>query len=534
MDDDLLRDFFDELAALRAFLARRPRSPKLDTADPDVLRLIESLAFFTVHTRRTAATNLDAAWRRLLSQDFGYLLAPLPASGLVRAVGASPRFPAARTLPPGAAVQLRTRPSKAAFSTTRELGDLRNVLGDATPLGPGRVAIAFEPGAPRRGAPGVISLFVNPSDDYEPSLDLLEQIRLSVRSVRAIYTTPSGAPVEVGCRLVTGAFAVDESIHPLARLRAFFHDPRQELFLHLVPDAPPGPWTRLTAVAELSPKFDVSRLSGGVLQSHVVPIANQRRAFARPIRFTATRSADPVIPLELDPGSDVLSVLGVYLTRGDDLVPLRCGALGLGARATGAGGGWEPERGSDGRTYLTLRDPESFAAPQTIAVEALWHQPGWASEIQDRGLPIEAGLPDRHLDGVTWQLVGRLVPDDDSALHRRTAVLFDLLGIRSRPALGLDELVILLDWLVPASSVYRSQIERIRSLDSAIAMDLGPRGSGIRRRYTLGFAPGGRDDEALGTVFLGKIRDLLIAWSPDAWVTFDATSGGAPVALPAA
>jgi type VI secretion system protein ImpG len=531
MDDDLLHDFLDELAAMRAFMARRRQTASVDGTDPDVLRLVEALAFFTVHTRRTAARNLETAWRRLLAQDFGYLLAPLPASGLVRATGASALFPAARTLPRGAAIQLKARSSKGMFSTTRELGDLRNVLSSVTELGRSRLELAFEPGQPRRDAPGTISLFVSPREDYAVSLALLEQIRRGVRGVRASYTTAAGvAPIETPCALETGAFAADETLHPLARLRSFFHDPRHELFLHLTPAPPPGVWTRLTIVLDFDPMFDLSQVAAA-LSSHVLPIVNKRRAFARPIRFTAVRTAEPVVPLEAEPGTDVLAILGAYQTRGHDLVPLRSGALGLGARTTGVGGGWEPERGDDGRTFVTLRDPEGFTLPGTVNVEALWHQPGWVDEAW--GQPIDACLPDRHVEGIGWQLVGALYRDDSSAPRRTTSEVFELLGLRSRPALGLDDLLLLLDWIVPASSVYRDQIPRIRGLDSEIAMDLGPRGNGIARRYTLTFAPAGRDD-ALGAVFLGKVRDLLVAWSTDAGVTFAALSGGVPMALPAA
>jgi type VI secretion system protein ImpG len=531
-DDDLLHDFLDEMSALRAFVASRPGAVSVELGDPDVIRLVEALAFFTVSTRRAAAKNLDTAWRRLLAQDFGYLLSPLPASGLVRAIGASALFPAARTLPRGAPVQLATRSSRGMFSTTRALPDLRNVVAGVSPVGRSKLQIAFAPVVPRRDAPGTISLFVSPRDSYPVSLDLLEQIRINARDVRAVYAGPAGASVELPCRLDIGGFGADESVHPLARLRSFFHDPRQDLFLHLTPSPPPGVWSSLTVVIDFVPSFDVTRVGADALRSHVVPLVNQRRAFARPIQFAAMRSAEPVLPLEAVPGTAVLSILGVYQTRGNDLVPIRAGALGLGARSTGAGGGWEPERGDDGRTYVTLRHPESFAAPGTLAVEALWYQPGWADDVSGRAL--EASLSDRHLDGITWEVVGGLVKDDASAQRRPTAELFDLLGLRVRPVLGLDELLILLDWLVPPASAYRGQIARIVGLDSKVAMDLGPRGTGIVRHYTLTFTPGRREEASLGAVFLAKIRELLAAWSVDAWVTFTAVAEGVPMALPAA
>ena len=74
-------DFLSELDALerfrRAFLERHPRLP-LDREDPDVRRLIESMAFFSVQTRQATLRNLRSTWRRLFAGFFDFLLEPVP------------------------------------------------------------------------------------------------------------------------------------------------------------------------------------------------------------------------------------------------------------------------------------------------------------------------------------------------------------------------------------------------------------------------------------------------------------------------
>ena len=46
--------------------------------DPDVRRLIESMAFFTARTRLSSIRNIQNTRRRLFEQYFSFLLHPVP------------------------------------------------------------------------------------------------------------------------------------------------------------------------------------------------------------------------------------------------------------------------------------------------------------------------------------------------------------------------------------------------------------------------------------------------------------------------
>jgi type VI secretion system protein ImpG len=536
MDDPLYQDFLDEQHAMRAFFAQRHGGLRLDRADPDVQRLVETMAFFTAHTRRLARRNLEVAWQRLLALDFAYLLDPLPAMAMLQASGAAALLPAARTLPLEASVQLANRRAGTGlFRTTRALDDLRLGLTDVAAREPRRVVLAFEAGPPRHDAPGAIDVYLDDRGDYPASLALAHGLRRRLRAAQVIYRDTGGTLLAAQPCRFSVAEPLPGSEHPLARLRSFFHFPAQELYLRVEPPPCPVAWRQLRLVLELAPEAGGTRplaLDEDTLRTRVVPIANLSRQFAQPIRYDATRSADPLVPMIAAPGLELCSLLGVYELADGGLVPLRTGALGRGARAAGVGAGYELERVDEpdrSRAFLGLRLPEAFDRPLRVAAEALWYQPRFSEAAH--GELLTALLPDRHIENVSWWLRGALCPADVTSTRRPLAAQLELFGLRARPALGLDDLLVLLDFVVAPRSHYRPFLARLSALTSELAVDFGLRGTGVGRRYTVTLAAGHAEELPLYDGFLRQLRALLAAWSSDAWVEVAAVVGDAPFVL---
>ena len=140
LDDTLYKAFLEELQELEKFrmsyTALHPAAP-LDREDQDVRRLIEALAVFSTRTRQAGQRTLARGTMRLFQQHFSYLLNPVPAVAMLRAVPDA-RFVDATELPRGTPLLLN--PGSAAAPT-----------GPLTFRTPGPAAPAAHPAEPRAG-----------------------------------------------------------------------------------------------------------------------------------------------------------------------------------------------------------------------------------------------------------------------------------------------------------------------------------------------------------------------------------------------
>ena len=105
----------------RSYVARHPAAG-LEREDPDVQRIIEALALFSVRSRLSQQRNLQSTWRRLFASYFDFLLAPLPSCAVLQAV-VTPRLVETVTIERGTLLRLTTTSGKTATFTT--LADLR-------------------------------------------------------------------------------------------------------------------------------------------------------------------------------------------------------------------------------------------------------------------------------------------------------------------------------------------------------------------------------------------------------------------------
>jgi type VI secretion system protein ImpG len=108
MDDTLYKAFLLEMEALEKFrmgyTALHPAAP-LGREDQDVRRLTEALALFTARTRLAGQRAISRSTMRLFQQHFPYVLSPMPAMGMLRAVTGK-HFVDASELPRGTQVRL--------------------------------------------------------------------------------------------------------------------------------------------------------------------------------------------------------------------------------------------------------------------------------------------------------------------------------------------------------------------------------------------------------------------------------------------
>lgn len=540
--DRLHQDFLEEMASLERFRQRfherYPAAP-LEREDPDVRRLMEAMAFFSVQTRHATLHNLRATWRRLFAGFFDFLLEPLPTRAVVEALPGG-KMGEPILLPRG--TELRLSPSQGEPGTFRLQRDLRvlPVELESTevrplPRGGHRLILTFESRHERADAVGTLSLHVRHLDEYLPSLAVFHALRQHLRGVSVVYDAladenSTGAKCDVSFDRESPSPEDSESFsHPLQRLRSFFLFPETELFIHVDVAPTRGDWRRFSLCFDLAQEWTVGRSHRpDFLVPFAVPVENLRAEPAQVITTDGTRSEHPIRNMSAGRELALHSVTGVFEMTKTGLTPLRP------AHLPGTGPAYEVEEVPTEHgpsPHLVLRMPEAFSTPRKLVVEALWHQPRFASDASGR---LAVSVPGRHIEGLDWRLVGQLQPDRESPLRDDLTALTQLLAWKAQSTLGLDELRSVLEHLgTPTEGPFRRVLPLLRELTVSRVPDTAMRGSGLRHVYEVVVEPFEPGFEPLVVCFLTRVRDLLDAWNHEAAVELRATIAGAgPLALP--
>lgn len=541
-------EFLKELKALDEFRLRfRARHPEaqLERDDPDVRRLLESLAFFTMRTRMLAQHNLVATWRRLFANYFDFLLAPMPAMAMVQAQ-VTLRRTEVGVLARGSEIKV-TAPD-GTVGTFRTLADLRvlpvrleRVQVLLLPSGGFRLVLDLHAASGTRSEQlGMLRLHVRYLDDYVTSLRALYNLRVHLQKTTVVYDQSVdektvGAPCQVSFgSLPEASDSAEGEPHPIETVRSFFHFPEQELFLNVQIPPAQRAWSHVSLCLDLGSDWPRSPApSPDLFQLGVVPVINLRREGAQPITLDGTQDAYPIrYPL---PGREyeLRALRGVYVKDPKDKargpVPLRHGVLpGVNTSET-----YEIEEREDpsGTTpWIILRMPEAFASPKLVLIDATWHQPRFDEHATGR---LKVTLVDRTLEGLEWRVVGPVRPHVDSPMRGNALALIETLSMNMKAVLELDEVRALLGWLgTVRDGAFRALPAKLRELRSEQAPDSALRGIGIRHIYHIKLEGYDPDDEALVHTFLMQVRALLDSWNQAAAVELHADTSGSPLQLP--
>jgi type VI secretion system protein ImpG len=533
----LYEDFLSEMDALehfrQRFAERHPAAP-LDREDPDVRRLIESMAFFSVQTRQATLRSLRSVWWRLFSGFFDFMVEPVPSAVMAQALPTE-KMVEPVVLPRG--TEFRLAPQGEApgfFRTRRELRVLPVFLEGTQVLplehGGHRLILRFASRFARKDEVGLLSLHVRHLEDYRSSLAVFHALCRHLRQASVVYNEPAdehsvGEVCEVSFgRSASPAEDSADFAHPFRRIRSFFHFPEQQLFIHL--QVPPSrkPWSSFCLCFDLEQQWTTGRsLHPEFLQPFVVPLDNLKAEPAHPIFADGTRSQYPILNISAGGNLRLHSINHVYEVTAKGRSLLRPAFL------PGEGPSYEVEEslGADlaPQHSLLIRMPEAFTTPRRVVVEALWHQPQFASRALGR---IQVSTPGRYVEGLRWQLLGDVLPAQDSPLHGDLGALTQLLAWKSRPTLSRNEFLALLMYLgTPARSPLARVIPWVRDLTVSTVPDSALRGSGLQHVYEILLEPFEPGFEPLVVCFLQQAREVLDSWNSDAAVELRATVAGA-------
>lgn len=551
--------FLAELSALdehRKVYQERHPSARLDRDDPDVSRMIDALAFFSLRTRQTTLRNVRSTFERLFRNYFDFLLTPLPSMCMLQAQATAQRAEPA-LLPRGSEL-LVTTPNGAA-GTYRTLYDLRIlplVLRRVRqPLmradGGYRLIIEFQAPSTRLMQVGTLRLHVNYLDDYPTALRIVHQMRVHLERVQIVYdrsadeeTSGDACNVTYGVqREVTDNL---DTTHPIEHVRRFFHFPEQDLYINVQVPPVQKPWLKFSLLLDLKSTWPRKpHLNNDVFQLFTVPAVNIRREMAQPIVCDGTQDAYAVRHASPGRTFELCALKGVYEITAQGLEALPAGNLPIadsgsrtGTASLGAASSsqdvweieWRPDERGHQQPFLLVRMPGAFLQPRKLVVDAFWYQP-WFTQHAIGNLQVS--LQSRHLEAVDWSMLGGVRPERKSPLREDFAGLLQLLALKMRATLGRLEILSLCQYLGTLSD---GPFKLLPSYLLDVRVDLMPdsalRGAGIKHVYKIKTRNYPPEDEPLVWMFLSQLMRILDSWNQDADVELEIDTSNAPLTRP--
>lgn len=538
--EDIEQQLVSELRSLEALrrnhLALHPGS-QLEREDPDVQRMIEALAVFSVRTRLSLQRNLQATWRRLFASYFDFLLAPLPSCAIAQAV-VSPRLVETLTVERGAAVRITTTGGHtASFHTLEELRILPITLEAVEHVqhpGGSRLFLRFHSRYPRTDAVELLRLHIHCAGHYESALMMHYQLRAHIQRSWVVYdpvgTPGAGQPCTVSLGSLPEPPLDGEPANPVQLVQRFFHFPERELYVNVQVPRCEKAWSSFLLCFELGPDYlPEPAPARDTFQLFTVPIENRVRMPAEQLTFDGTAAGYPLRHVEPAQRFSLLRVRGVYRNSEKGPVPLRPASL----CAADSEESFEIEEAmvdSTVGTFLLARLPRALLSPVKLLADCEWHQPWFAREATGK---LRLTTPQRSLDGVALQTLNGVRAPLESPLGRNTQGLLLLLALRMKPVLTREELLRVLDILGSiAASPYRRLPAILRELRVEAALDSALRGSGLRHVYWLQLERFAETDEALVWHFLDQLQRLLDSWNAEATVMLEVDAGEQSFAVP--
>lgn len=519
MATDFHSEFLRELAALDEFLARRHEGERfVEPEDPDVRRLMESLAFFSARTRAAAAAELRGAVHRLTQGLLDDFVQPQPARVLLRAIP-SPRLTEPAVLPRGTRVRVETLDGEVGqFATMHEL-KVRPLELDRAELqlrGTGvRVLIRLRAYGPTVHIDEPLALHIDHLGDYDASCQLFHHLSKHLRRVAVGYGDPP-APTELGqdCEFTFGAHASSSEFADelrsqqrtgvISRIRQFFHFPGKDLVLNVELARPARPWRQAWLCLDLDQWPEGRALNKDMFRLFMVPIENLFSELAEPFKCDGTKSRHPIEAWRTVGDVAFHSVLGVEQELATGMDVILPGHIASGEES------WDLDYDDEQRPQLRLRLPSAFLEPRMVMVRARWYQPGFDALAVGK---LDVTLHSRHVEGVDFRIQGALVPHRVSPLARDPTAMLHVLSRRSKRVLSREDIIMLMSVLGADARSFHDVASELRHVEVSDE-PAGVQGSGgVRHVYRVRLADISEARRGRVDDYLRCVEQLLDAWS---------------------
>ena len=521
MSSTFYEDFLAELKAVDDFLAHRAGEARfVQREDPDVRRLMESIAFFSARTRQAAGDQLRRSVLQLARGHLDDFLTPQPARGLVQATP-SELVTDTAFLPAGTRLRLTTADSELGLFSTMVDVTLRPLQVDLAELqlrrgGGFRLLLRLRSRREVADVPEPLAIHISYLNDYPASLRFQYLLRrhlladgCSVFYDEAPDPAQAGAPCEVRFGSAPRAQAAPGAHSRIEQLRTFFHFPAKELVFHVTLGRPAAAWRQAWLCLDLDEDWPSDLVvNKDVFRLFVVPVENLVRDAALPIKCDGTRSHFEISPVRVEARLSLHSVAGVFQETPAGPEPILPVHLASGDPCYDLELLEDPA--GEPAPQLVLRLPEAFGAPRLISVEARWHQP-WFDYAAVGKLDVK--LQTRHVHGVELRMMGALTPHRPSALWRDPSAMLQVLSRRASRVLSRRDLISLMTLLGADQDSHHAGVD-LELLHVEVREEPADlrRGGGVRQVYQITLGDIEDDRLALVADYLRCVETLLDAW----------------------
>ena len=445
-DDKLYQAYLQEMESLESFRTTHStlyrETPLEFLEDPDTLRLVEALAFFSARSRVLGLKKISQLHQILFSQYFSFLINPMPIMGLLQ-VNPTLKIPEKVTLEEGTEFSAHTYDQrKATFQTLHQL-DVFPIFFSGFNFfhrikGEWQLELSFKASYPQSECLEEIPLYINHMSSFLGGIRAYFALCRSLESIQVYYdkdkiTKREGKPCTWKWGMPEHRKAFN---HPLEKIRSYLHFPEQQMSMTIKLPPRKKKWEELTLVFELNQNWpDQISLTKNSIVPFVVPIANLKTSNAEPISCNGTKDSYPILYPNPAENCTLHSILGVYEVTPDGMKPLKPGVLDKKGRT------YEVDFLEE-KIYLDL--PDSFEKPSKVSIEAFWTQL-WFSDYIDQEFKLH--IAEEQVTGLQPRLLQQLHNHEIPLVASDPQFLIRILSLKNQNHLKLNEVLFLMQGL---------------------------------------------------------------------------------------
>ena len=510
LDDSIYQAYLEEMEALSNFRASHVtlhrETPIELLEDPDTLRLVESLAFFSARNRTQGFRQIAQIHQVLFRQYFSFLINPLPAMGLLQ-LQPSLQIPEKLTLPEGTELIAHTYDERKGAFQTLNPANVAPLFLDSFNFfrriqGGWHLDISYRSPHSQNEDLKEMSFYINHLNSFFGSLQTFFALSRSIESVDVFYDGAQTRKADgVPCEWEFGMAGHRRIFnHPLERIRSYLHFPEQEMFMTLKLPVCSKKWEVVTFSFELNDKWpEQLSLTKSSLSPFVVPIVNLKTSKGEPIECDGTKTSyDILYPNPIDQFS-LHTILGVYEVVAGGMKPLKPGILD-----------------KRGRTYevdfleqkLFLDLPGVFQDPRRVSIEALWVQL-WFSDYIDQEFKIS--LAEGQISGLKPALLQQIRSHEIPAAASDPKFLLRILSLKNQNRLNLNEILFLMSGLKNLDHSYFRIVPPLIK-DLKVEQQLDRTGVGPTIRYEFRLKEWDGKNWEIIVFFFHCLNDFLNCW----------------------
>lgn len=465
MNDKVYQTFLEEMELLEEFRTTHSalyRDTPLELVeDPDTLRLVEALAFFSARCKLHGTNSVAQIHQLLFRQYFSFLVNPLPAMGLLQ-LQSSLRVPEQIKIKEESELCCTTYDGKKAIFQTLDAATISPLFFQRFEFyrrveGGWRVEMTYVSPHATSDEIGEISFYINHLNSFFGSLRVYFALNRSLEAVTVHYdATDLKSKNGTTCEYFFGTARQRKIFnHPLEQIRSHLHFPEQEMLMTIIIPPHQQKWQTITICLDLSEKWqDNLTLTRESLALYVIPIVNLKLDRADPIECDGTKDSYPILYPNPVHQFKLHTILSVSEVLPSGTRPLKSGILD-----------------TKGNTYeidffneqIFLDFPNAFEQPKIVSVEALWTQV-WFSDYIDQEFKIRF-VEDRWAD-LKISLPQQIRGHETSAMAQDPKFLIRILSLKNQNSLTLSEILFLMNILKKIDhSYFKTVPPLIKNLD---------------------------------------------------------------------